>query len=73
MKKVSFMKLNLQQENLLSKEEKKEVLGGYGPAPCYVRCGDGYTFNTDSCTAAAYTCGSDGIKCCVCNQGNVCY
>lgn len=39
MKKVGFMKLNLQEENFLSKEERKEALGGAGA--CYLVCQNG--------------------------------
>lgn len=73
MKKVSFMKLNLQQENLLSKEEKKEVLGGYGPSPCYARCnGSNNNIGVESCTAGSSVCSSTGVACCTCYQGPVC-
>lgn len=72
MKKVSFMKLNLQQENLLSKEEKKEVLGGYGPSPCYARCKGGSHIGVESCSDAIYVCGDKGVACCTCNQGPNC-
>lgn len=39
MKQVSFIKLNIQEDNILSKEERKKILGGY--SPCYVRCSNG--------------------------------
>lgn len=70
MKKVEFMKLNLQQENVLSKEEKKEVLGGYGPSPCYVTCNNGNTIGIDMCDSYAMgnACGSSGPRYCRCNS-----
>lgn len=73
MKKVSFMKLNLQQENLLSKEEKKEVLGGYGPSPCYARCNTGNYVGVETCLAANSACAyNGGVSCCSCDQGPSC-
>ena len=35
-KKVGFLKLNLPQENILSKEERKKCWGG--SKTCYVQC-----------------------------------
>lgn len=66
MKKVEFMKLNLQQENILSKEERKEVLGGY---TCYVRCGSSVIVTgANSCAELQHICGPyDKPSCCVCN------
>lgn len=69
MKKVSFMKLNLQQENLLSKEEKKEVLRGAGPVPCYVVCNNGNRIGIDRCDdyAIRNNCGESSYRSCSCN------
>lgn len=73
MKKVEFMKLNLQQENLLSKEEKKKILGR-GQSDCYVTCGPyGPTDAVPSCESWAITtvCGSNGLGqlgYCICNS-----
>lgn len=70
MKKVEFMKLNLQQENLLSKEERKEVLGGDGaPYPCYARCG-GYTVPVPACSQASYYCDGNRVECCTCQSSS---
>lgn len=73
MKKVEFMKLNLQQENILSKDEKKKILGG-GQSACYVTCGP-YgppTTGVPSCEPWAITtvCGGGGLGplgYCICN------
>ena len=73
MKKVEFMKLNLQQENILTKEEKKKILGGRGQSACYVTCGPyGPTEGVPSCEPWAITniCGSVGLGelgYCICN------
>lgn len=66
MKKVEFIKLNLQQENILSKEERKEVLGGY--QQCYVRCGNSVTVTgASSCAELQNICGPyERPSCCVC-------
>lgn len=60
MKKVELMKLNLQQENILSKEEKKILLGGYGNS-CYVTR-NGSEIAVGNCDKATidYYCGSGG-------------
>jgi hypothetical protein len=42
MRKVSLMKLSLQPENILSKEERKKILGGTN-GNCYVHCSSGTT------------------------------
>ena len=66
MKKVEFMKLNLQQENILSKEERKEVLGGSGSNTCYVQCnGYSYSFPIPSCDSIAIgnACDHGAVKC----------
>lgn len=77
MKKVSFMKLNIQQENVLSKEERKSLLGGNGPYACYVTCnpgsGSGGVVGTNSCAggypgSTAYGCGT--ARYCIC-AGNL--
>ncbi|WP_308548917.1 hypothetical protein [uncultured Parabacteroides sp.] len=63
MKKVEFMKLNLQQENILSKEERKGVLGGYGS--CYARC-NGYYQPVPSCgpsDLANHSCDASSCSC----------
>lgn len=39
MKKVSLIRLNIQQESILSKDEKRRILGGY--TMCYVVCTNG--------------------------------
>lgn len=70
MKKVSFMKLNIQQENLLSKEEKKKLLGGYGPYPCYVTCNSNVgTFGVNSCNSSDtfQHCQTYGVSYCICH------
>lgn len=71
MRKVSFMKLNIQQENVLSKEEKKKVLGGGGGGGCYVTCSGGVTEGMGDCDNGPnypYSCGYG--KYCMCN-GNL--
>jgi len=73
MKKVEFMKLNLQQENILSKEERKDVLGGQ-PSSCYVVCkNDGRRVNVDRCDSYSISaiCGESGARCCGCE--GTCY
>ncbi|WP_308548919.1 hypothetical protein [uncultured Parabacteroides sp.] len=69
MKKVNFMKLNLQQENILSKEERKEALGGGAPYPCYARCG-GYTVPVPACSQASYYCEGNRVECCTCQASS---
>lgn len=74
MKKVNLLKLNIHQENILSKEEKKKILGGRGRSACYVTCGP-YgppTTGVPSCEPWAITnvCGSSGLSdlgYCICN------
>lgn len=68
MKKVSFMKLNLQQDNILSKEERKEILGGVGPDPCYVTCNSGNRVGVDRCDdyAIVHACGTSSHQKCEC-------
>ena len=65
MKKVKFMRLNLKSENYLSKEEKKEILGGQ---ICYVRCGgDVHVMPANGCYEAIKICRPDDhVDCCVC-------
>lgn len=67
MRKVEFTKLNLQQENLLSKEEKKELLGGTIHT-CYVKCNNSSSADegrVDSCHIPDL-CGREGIYSCYC-------
>lgn len=76
MKKVEFMKLNLQQENLLTKEERKEILGGSdaAPYPCYARCDSGYSsyiVPVSACSQASYYCDGNRVACCTC-QASYC-
>lgn len=61
MKKVKFMKLNLQQENVLTKEEKKNLLGGYGNS-CYVTRTSGGEIAVGNCDKATieFYCGGGG-------------
>lgn len=67
MKKVEFMKLNLQQENLLSKKERKEILGGYVEG-CYVLCSGQNRKPLGDCSpySAANVCGNDRVISCSC-------
>ncbi|WP_293731817.1 hypothetical protein [uncultured Parabacteroides sp.] len=63
MKKVEFMKLNLQQENFLSKEEKKVILGG--SKTCYVQCAQSPPRQTSSCSQSdiEWACHGPGFDC----------
>jgi natural product precursor len=82
MKKVSILKLNLQQENVLSREERKKVLGGdiggSFPTACYVRCNTGLgsvgPYPTTSCSNSyeisafcTNAAGGNGTYQCSCN------
>lgn len=69
MKRVEFMKLNLHKENLLTKEERKEVLGAGAPYPCYARCG-GYIVPVPACSQAVYYCDSHRVECCTCDASS---
>jgi hypothetical protein len=48
MKKVPLMTLNVQQENVLSKDERKAALGGK-TVKCYVVCSDGNSLYVGGC------------------------
>jgi hypothetical protein len=78
MKRVSILKLNLQQENVLSIEERKKVLGGAeGPTSCYVRCNTGNgsigPYPTSTCSSSSglsglcVSAGGNGTYQCSCN------
>lgn len=57
MKKVSLMKVNIQQQNVLSKEERKKMLGGANE--CYAICkGDPLPIPVSNCWAWDETYGS---------------
>ena len=58
------MKVNLQKENFLSKDERKKALGGDGM--CYVRC------QGESSSIAIETCNFPEIQAWVCNTPPVC-
>jgi hypothetical protein len=81
MKRVSILKLNLQQENVLSREERKKVLGGdiggSFPTACYVRCNTGNgsigPYPTSTCSSSSglsglcVSAGGNGTYQCSCN------
>lgn len=54
------MKLNLQQENHLSKEEKQKVLGGHDcyNYQCYVSCSVGGQVGANTCSEGEWRCRS---------------
>ena len=60
------MKLNLQQENLLSKEERKEVLGGV--EGCYVLCSTENRKPIPDCSSerTKAACGYNTVLSCYC-------
>jgi hypothetical protein len=61
------MTLNLQPENILSKEERKKILGGTGN--CYVHCSSGTTA-FGSCTdeeSRRNACHGNSPSYCTCN------
>ena len=64
------MKLNLQEENFLSKDERKEILGGGAPNPCYAKCNGNIT-PIPTCAHADYYCGGSKVDCCTC-QASYC-
>lgn len=71
MKKVEFMKLNLQQENILSKEERKATLGGAMGA-CYMVCmGDRHPISNCNppLSDLASLCNGEIPSCCSCLGG----
>lgn len=63
--------LSLEGITLLSKNERKNILGGKntitGPDTCTATCADGAKVGTSSCDAAAVACsqngGSSGCEC----------
>ena len=70
MKKVGFMKLSLQEENFLSKEERKEVLGGV--SGCYLMCrgsSDRHPVSDCDHLDPVYYCNGGDIACCSCLGG----
>lgn len=70
MKKISLMKVNLQKENFLSKEERKQALGGN--YICYVKCDAGTpAYPISSCTYNDSMCNGQIPICCSC-PGNQC-
>ena len=62
------MGLNVQPENVLSKEERKTRLGGKEPGICYVVCKGGRWYIGDDCDqwAIKNICGEEVPKCCGC-------
>lgn len=72
MKKISFIKLNLQQKNILSKEERKKIIGGeHSGNTCYVRCDDSNVFvvGAQSCSQLQTVCnGGKPPTCCICGS-----
>ena len=68
-KNASVMGLNVQPENVLSKEERKARLGGFDPPPsCYVVCRGGRWLLPDLCNPIDIksVCGEEIPKCCGC-------
>lgn len=69
MKKVGFIKLNLQEENFLSKEERKEILGG-GVGACYLVCnGDRHPISDCHDVDTHTWCNDSPVVCCSCLGG----
>lgn len=76
MKSLNFQKLNLRQEDILSKTQMKNILGGYGgggDAPCNTHC---YVWNkqtkemdTGDCSKGSVTVNGVPFPTCDCSLG----